>query len=144
MAIQSINPANGQVRATFPELTSADIHMQIEKSHRVFLEWRKKSMARRRDLLERVGKILTADREKFGVLMAEEMGKPVRQAVAEIEKCVDVCRYYAENAARILHSEKVKTDASESYIRFDPLGIVLAVMPWNFPFWQVFGLPRRH
>ena len=138
MAIQSINPANGQVRATFPELTSADIHMQIEKSHRVFLEWRKKSMARRRDLLERVGKILTADREKFGVLMAEEMGKPVRQAVAEIEKCVDVCRYYAENAARILHSEKVKTDASESYIRFDPLGIVLAVMPWNFPFWQVF------
>jgi len=138
MAIQSINPANGQVRATFPELASADIHMQIEKSHRVFLEWRRKSMARRRDLLERVEKILIADRGKFGVLMAEEMGKPVRQAVAEIEKCADVCRYYSENAARILHPEKVKTDASESYIRFDPLGIVLAVMPWNFPFWQVF------
>ena len=71
-------------------------------------------------------------------LMAEEMGKPVRQAVAEIEKCADVCRYYSENASRILHPEKVKSDASESYIRFDPLGIVLAVMPWNFPFWQVF------
>ena len=138
MPIKSINPVDGQVRAAFPEMTSSDIHMQIEKSHRSFLEWKKKNFARRRDLMQRAAQILTAEKEPLGRMIVEEMGKPIRQARAEIEKCAWVCEYYAENAARILHPEKIKTDASESYVRFDPLGIVLAVMPWNYPFWQVF------
>src|SRR5690349_22448735 len=82
--------------------------------------------------------VLDADKRRFAELAVLEMGKPIRQAVAEIEKCAWVCRYYAEHAASMLAEERIATDAADSYVRFDPLGAVLAVMPWNFPYWQVF------
>ncbi len=110
----------------------------IEGAHAAFLEWRKRSFAERSELMFNAAKVLRDNSKKYGEIMTLEMGKPIKQSYAEVEKCAWVCEYYAENAEKILKEEFIDTDASESFVRFDPLGVVLAVMPWNFPFWQVF------
>jgi len=103
-----------------------------------FLEWRKTDFSFRASLMKNAAQILREGKEHYGKILTLEMGKPITQATAEVEKCALVCEYYSDNAEKILSEEIVQTDASQSYVRFDPIGIVLAVMPWNFPFWQVF------
>jgi succinate-semialdehyde dehydrogenase/glutarate-semialdehyde dehydrogenase len=138
MAIKTLNPATEETVKVFTEMTQEEVEEIIQKSHNAFLSWRKKSFSERRELMHKAANILRKRKNDFAKIMTLEMGKPIKQGEAEAEKCAWVCDYYAENAESILSKETIKTDASESYVRFDPLGIVLAVMPWNFPFWQVF------
>src|SRR5216117_4263620 len=138
MAIASINPATGQVLKTFEPLSDAQIEKKLQLAADTFLKFRKLSFSERGRTMDRAGEILEAEKEALGRLMTTEMGKTLKSAVAEAAKCAWVCRYYAENAERFLADEVVETPAKKSFIRYQPLGVVLAVMPWNFPFWQVF------
>jgi len=138
MALQTINPATEELLESFEELNSDQINEKIKKSDSAFLKWRRVSFAERAKLMRNAANILRTSKTRFGKLMAQEMGKPIKQGEAEAEKCAWVCDYYADNAEAMLNPEVVTTDASESYVQFDPIGTVLAVMPWNFPFWQVF------
>lgn len=137
MSIQTINPATGKIESTFLEHTHEEVFESIGKADNAFLKWRMTDFTLRAQLMNKAAQILRDRKEHYGKILTLEMGKPITQAIAEVEKCAWVCDYYAENAKTILSEEIVKTDASESYVRFDPLGVVLAVMPWNFPFWQV-------
>ena len=138
MTIRSVNPATGATLATFEEHDAAAIEAAVARADARFRSWRGTPFAGRALLLAKAGEILEAEKARFGETMTLEMGKPISSAIAEVEKCAWVCRYYAEHAERFLAPEHVATDAGESYVRYDPLGCVLAVMPWNFPFWQVF------
>ena len=138
MLIQTINPANGKIVQTFEQYNSNQVNEIIGLTHEAFLKWRNVGFAARKVFMKKAAAILRERKSEFGETLTLEMGKPISQAIAEVEKCALVCDYYAENAENILREEKIATDASESFVRFDPLGIVLAIMPWNFPFWQVF------
>ena len=138
MAIASINPATGQVLKTFEPLSDAQIEKKLQLAADTFSKFRKLSFSERARIMARAGEILEVEKEALGRLMTTEMGKTLKSAVAEAAKCAWVCRYYAENAERFLADEVVETPAKKSFIRYQPLGVVLAVMPWNFPFWQVF------
>lgn len=138
MAIATINPTTGERVKTFEELTTAQIEAKLELASRTFQSHRHTSFAERARLMTRAAEILETEKHQFGRLMTTEMGKPLASAISEAEKCAWVCRYYAENAERHLVDEVVETNAKRSYVKFQPLGPVLAVMPWNFPFWQVF------
>ena len=138
MAIASVNPATGETFATFEPLTREDVESKLRRAAEAFEINRKRSFPERAERMQRAASILDARAKEFARTITSEMGKPITAAVAEVQKCALVCRHYAENAERYLAEEHVKTSAAASYIRFDPLGIVLAVMPWNFPFWQVF------
>ncbi len=135
--ILSTNPANGEVFKSFEPLTSSQIAEKIRRADAAFHSYRRTSFAQRAGWLLQAAGILESEKEAFGRLMTLEMGKPVKAAYAEAAKCAWVCRYYAENAEQFLSRQEIKTDASRSYLRYQPLGAVLAVMPWNFPFWQV-------
>ena len=137
MAIATINPATGQVIKTFEPLTDAQIEVKLQKAADTFLSYRKVPFAERARKMLKAAAILDDEKDILGRMMTTEMGKTFRSAVDEAAKCAWVCRYYAENAERFLADEVVETTASRSYIRYQPLGAVLAVMPWNFPFWQV-------
>ena len=138
MAIASINPANGQVLKTFEPLTAAEIEAKLRLAVEAFSKHRRVPFAERARMMVKAAEIIEAEKESYGRTMTLEMGKPIRAAVEEAAKCAWVCRYYAENAERFLADEKVETAATNSFIRYQPLGPILAVMPWNFPFWQVF------
>ncbi len=138
MAIQTINPATGKLIKTFEEFTADKVTQIIDAVHTSFLSWRETGFEKRKKLMLNAAKLLRENKNEYAGLMTLEMGKPFRQAVAEAEKCAWVCEHYAENAESILSNEIIRTDASESYVQFDPLGVVLAIMPWNFPMWQVF------
>src|SRR2546422_348168 len=138
MQIATTNPATGETLKTFEPLTEQQIDGKLQRAIETFHSYRHTSLAERERLMLRAADILQADKEEFGRLMTLEMGKPIKAAEQEAEKCAWVCRYYAENAKQHLADEVIPTDASKSYVRFQPLGPVLAVMPWNFPFWQVF------
>ncbi len=138
MAIQTINPATGEVIKTFGEFSDEKVNQIIEDSHETFLKWRKTPFDFRKNLMLNAAKELRHNKEKYAEILTLEMGKPIKQSYAEVEKCAWVCEYYAENTEKILADEIIESDADESYVRFDPIGIVLAVMPWNFPYWQVF------
>jgi len=137
MAIATVNPATGQVLKTFEPLSDAQLEMKLQKAADTFLSYRKTPFAERARMMLNAGAILESEKEHCARVMTTEMGKTFRSAVDEVAKCAWVCRYYAENAERFLADEIVETTASRSYIRYLPLGPVLAVMPWNFPFWQV-------
>jgi succinate-semialdehyde dehydrogenase/glutarate-semialdehyde dehydrogenase len=137
MAIATINPATGQVLKTFEPLSDAQLEVKLQKAADTFATYRKVPFAERARVMLKAAAILEAEKETFGRMMTTEMGKTLRSAVDEAAKCAWVCRYYAENAEKFLADEVVETSASRSYIRYQPLGAVLAVMPWNFPFWQV-------
>jgi succinate-semialdehyde dehydrogenase/glutarate-semialdehyde dehydrogenase len=138
MAIATINPATGEVLRVFEALSDAQVDEKIALAAATFTEYRHTDFAERRRMMARAAEILENEKEIFGRLMTLEMGKTLRSAVDEAMKCASGCRYYAENAERFLADEIVETSATRSFIRYQPLGPILAVMPWNFPFWQVF------
>lgn len=138
MSIQSINPATGEVLETFQETSTSEIDGILEAAETTFREWRKRPFADRAKRMREAARILRDRKGKYARTMSLEMGKPIVQGEAEAEKCAWACDYYAEHAEAFLADQPRETDASRSYIRFDPLGPVLAIMPWNFPFWQVF------
>lgn len=138
MPIQAVNPATGETIRQYEEFTSEEVKGIIEQAHEDFLSWRSTSIAERAKLMKSVAQVLRDDKEEYATLMALEMGKPITAGRSEIEKCAWVCDYYADFAETFLQPEEISTDASKSFIMFQPLGVVLAVMPWNFPFWQLF------
>ncbi len=138
MSIASINPATGETLKTFESLTKAQIDEKLQRANDTFRVYRQTSFAERAALMTRAAEILEAEKQDLARLMTLEMGKPIKGAVGEAEKCAWVCRYYAETAQQHLADVLVETDAVKSYVKFQPIGPILAVMPWNFPFWQVF------
>ena len=138
MTIASVNPTTGQTLRSFPELTPLELDRKIAGALARFESWRRVPVAERAALLGRAAIVLENEKADLARLMTLEMGKPIDAARAEVEKCALVCRYYAEHAASFLADRPAATDATRSFVRFQPLGPVLAVMPWNFPLWQVF------
>ncbi len=138
MSIVAVNPSTGEVIKEYDEMTPAQVNEALEQANRMYQDWRRTSFAERAGLMRKTAQVLRDRKEEFAVLMANEMGKPITQGRGEIEKCAWVCDYYADNAEAFLQPEIIETDASKSFVAFQPLGTVLAVMPWNFPFWQVF------
>ncbi len=138
MAIASINPATGQLIKSFDPLTDAQIEEKIQHAADAFLTYKHIPFAQRARWMKRAAEILEEDKQKLAELMTLEMGKPIQAAVDEAVKCAWACRHYAENAEHFMADEVIETPASRSYVRYQPLGVILAVMPWNFPFWQVF------
>ncbi|MCA9383934.1 NAD-dependent succinate-semialdehyde dehydrogenase [Candidatus Dojkabacteria bacterium] len=137
MPIQAINPATGEMLQSYNELTDKELEQKLQLAHSTFLKWKETSFAERKEKMLKVAELLKARSSEYGELMTTEMGKPFTQAKAEAEKCAWNAEYFAENSEEFLAEEIIKTDASESYVRFDPLGIILLVMPWNYAFWQV-------
>jgi len=138
MAIATINPATGEVVKTFQPLSNATIEKKLQLAVSAFQAGRKTPFAERAKGMQKAAEILERDKDKLGHLMTLEMGKTLKSAVGEAVKCASGCRYYAENGERFLADEVVETGAKKSFIRYLPIGPILAVMPWNFPFWQVF------
>lgn len=137
MSLQSVNPLHGRPLRAYDEIPPATAAAALAAGATAFASWRQHSLEARAGLLRRLAEVLEEKRENLVVLMAEEMGKPIAQGRAEVDKCAACCRYYAEHGARFLQAEVIPTEASRSYVLFQPLGLILAVMPWNFPFWQV-------
>jgi succinate-semialdehyde dehydrogenase / glutarate-semialdehyde dehydrogenase len=138
MKITSINPATGEAIKTYDETTPEEVASAVTQAHEVWQSWRRTTFANRAMLMKKTAKILRERGAELAMLMAAEMGKPLKQGIAEVEKCAWACEYYAENAEAHLAPDNIKTEGSKSYVAFEPLGVVLAVMPWNFPLWQVF------
>lgn len=138
MALRSINPATEEVIKEFDELTSEQIEQKLAQAQTTYESWRQTSFAERAALMKKAAQNLRNNKADLALTMTREVGKTLSASEAEIEKCAATCDYYADNAEKFLSKEVIETDAGESYVRFDPIGIVLAVMPWNFPLWQVF------
>jgi len=138
MNLVSINPANGQILKKYKAHTLSQVGQKIRQTHKAWSGWKNTAHLERSGLLLNMAGVLQTRKKEFAILMAQEMGKPVNQGVAEIEKCASVCEYYAANAAKYLQDQVIETDATKSFVSFQPIGVVLAIMPWNFPFWQVF------
>jgi succinate-semialdehyde dehydrogenase/glutarate-semialdehyde dehydrogenase len=136
--MKSVNPSTGQSIKEYTSMTDEQASATVDAAHIAFLDWRKSDFATRSRLMMKAAEVLKKNKEKYASLMTEEMGKVKKESVAEVEKCAWVCEYYAEQAKTFLADETVQTDASNSFISYQPIGAVLAVMPWNFPFWQVF------
>ena len=136
--IQAINPATNEVLKNYEEMAPTTVTDIVSKTHQAFRGWRHTTFRDRADLMRKAAEILRANAREYALLMAQEMGKPVRDGVAEAQKCAFGCDFYAEHAERFLAREEVTTEARKSFVTFNPLGVILAVMPWNFPFWQVF------
>jgi succinate-semialdehyde dehydrogenase/glutarate-semialdehyde dehydrogenase len=138
MTLESVNPATGETIGTYEELTPQQTAAAVDEAHAAWLLWRTAAFGERARSMRRAAAILRERKGELARLMALEMGKPLKQGIAEVEKCAFCCDYYADHAEEHLAPEIVSTEAARSYVAFDPLGVVLAVMPWNFPFWQVF------
>lgn len=138
MSIATVNPATGETLKTFEPLTSTEIEAKLAKAEQTFKSYRQTSFSQRSQWLRQAAHILERDKVELGKIMTLEMGKTLISAIAEAEKCALVCRYYADHGAEFLKDVAVETDAGKSFIRYQPLGVILAVMPWNFPLWQVF------
>ncbi len=138
MSIASINPATGELLVSFPALTPEELDARLECSAAAFALWKRTTFSERAALLRKAADILEADAERLGRLMTVEMGKPVRAAMDEVLKSAKGCRFYAEHAGEYLADANIPTEAKQSYVRYEPMGAVLAIMPWNYPFWQVF------
>ncbi len=136
--MRSIDPASGEVLATFEQHSAEQVDARVQKARDAWREWRTATFATRARVMILTAELLEAERDELGRLMTREMGKPIRAAIEEAAKCATACRYYAERAGRHLARRDVQTESGESFVLFQPLGVVLAVMPWNFPFWQVF------
>ena len=136
MTFRSINPATGELLAEFPANTAAEVEMRLSRAAATAPRWRFTSVAERAALVGRLGELLESEKERLGRIMTLEMGKPIRAAVDEAAKCALACRYYAEHGPSIVADQPVDDEGHRSFVAYDPLGVVLAVMPWNFPFWQ--------
>jgi len=138
MEIYSVNPANGEQIKAYTAHSDEQISTKITQTHKAWLNWKLTGFDERAKLLINMANILKHRKQELAKLMAMEMGKPLLQGISEVEKCAAVCEYYAVNAANYLKDQLVETEATKSYISFQPIGVVLAIMPWNFPFWQLF------
>lgn len=138
MSLVSINPATGKIIKEYQQHSIREARSIIDKVAFAFNKWHLTAFNERADLLKRTAVILRNKKEQWGKLMTVEMGKPLKESMAEIEKCAWVCEYYAEWGPSFLNNEIIATDASKSFVTFQPLGVILAIMPWNFPFWQTF------
>jgi succinate-semialdehyde dehydrogenase/glutarate-semialdehyde dehydrogenase len=138
MALRSVNPATGETIREYPEATPAEVAMILAEASCAFAGWKRIGFAERAGKMRAAADLLDARKEELALLMAREMGKPLAQGRSEVDKCAWVCRHYADHAQRMLADREERTDASRSFVAFEPLGPVLAVMPWNFPLWQVF------
>jgi succinate-semialdehyde dehydrogenase/glutarate-semialdehyde dehydrogenase len=138
MKFDSINPYNGQVIGQYSSKTESEVSSMLKKAEDAFPSWRKVPMATRADMMKKAGNVLRDNVEEYARMITLEMGKPITESRAEVNKCALVCDYYADNAAHFLADETIATDAQKSMVKHDPIGCVLAIMPWNFPFWQVF------
>src|SRR5436309_1346692 len=138
MAIASINPATGEKLQEFSPFDDAEMEKRLARAEKAFSKYRRTTFTDRSVFLEATAELLIQEKKKFAEIITLEMGKLFRDSIAEIEKCARGCRFYAENSERFLEDEAAQTDAAESYVKYQPLGPVLAIMPWNFPFWQVF------
>src|SRR6266513_2717894 len=138
MAIASINPATGEKVKEFAPFDDAEIEKRLKGAENASRKYRRTAFSQRSELLEATAELLLQEKERLAEIITLEMGKLFPASVEEILKCARACRFYAENAERFLEDEPAQTDAARSYVRYEPLGPVLAIMPWNFPFWQVF------
>jgi len=138
MALRSINPATGEEIKTYSAMLPEEISNIIAAAHKAYLAWRDTSFEHRAELMTKAAAVLRNNSDEYARLMTQEVGKPISESQSEVEKCAWVCEYYAENAERFLARELIESDAEKSFVTYQPLGIVLAVMPWNFPLWQVF------
>jgi succinate-semialdehyde dehydrogenase/glutarate-semialdehyde dehydrogenase len=138
MSFTVINPATGREGKTYDATSEADITAAIERADAASHDWRRRDFAERARLMKAAARVLRENKDAYGRMMTEEMGKPIQQGIAETEKCALACDFFADNAARFLAREPVEGSANKSFVTFQPIGVVLAVMPWNFPFWQVF------
>ena len=138
MTFQSINPFNQEIINEYEGLTTSEIDIKIEKASKGYHSWKNTSFEQRSEGLKKVAELLNTNKEKYAALITSEMGKTLSEARAEIEKCVLVCNFYAEKAEGFLSPKTTKSNNSESYVVYQPTGAIFAVMPWNFPFWQVF------
>lgn len=141
--IKSINPFTQETISTYASHSEEEVVDKIEKGHLAYESWREESLHSRIELIQNLKTQIESDKEDLAKLAVSEMGKPYSQAISEVEKCAWLCEHYAEHAAAYLESDIIKTDASESWVTYEPLGLILAVMPWNFPYWQVmrFAVP---
>lgn len=135
--MRSINPATGEIIREYSENSENEVRQIIEKVHSDWLSWKETSFSQRAAVMKKAAQILRGKKEHYARLMTMEMGKLLRESMAEVEKCAWVCDFYADHAAEMLKDEVIATDASRSFVTFQPIGAILAVMPWNFPFWQV-------
>jgi len=138
MTMKAVNPVTSETIKEYDEMSAAEVRGIIEKAHEAFLTWRETSLDARADRMRQAAQTLRNGADQYARLMAEEMGKPITGGRAEAQKCAWACDYFADNAAQFLQPETIETDAAKSYVTFEPIGVVLAIMPWNFPFWQVF------
>src|SRR4051812_34659302 len=138
MAIRTKNPATGEVTRTFEALSESEIESKLRRAAETFRKWRNVPFRERGNCMRQAGQVLEQRKQEFARLMTLEMGKPIGAAVQEAEKCAKACHYYAEHAERLLADNQHTEEPTHSYVKYQPLGPVLAVMPWNFPFWQVF------
>ena len=138
MEFKSINPYNGQTIGSYRSHSAVEVELKLDKAQTAFETWRNVPFAERAKLMKKVGQVLRDNSEEYARMITLEMGKPITEARGEISKCAWVCDHYADHAEDFLRSEVIETDAKTSYVRHDPIGCVFAIMPWNFPFWQVF------
>ena len=143
MTIASFNPATGELTKRFDPHTDGEIEGALDRAVSAFEKHRASSFAERAAKLRHAAEMLEKDHQHFARIITSEMGKLLRGSVDEIEKCVRGCRFYAEHGEKFLSEQIISSDAGRSYVRYEPLGAVLAIMPWNFPFWQVFRFGRR-
>ncbi|AGC78102.1 succinate-semialdehyde dehydrogenase/glutarate-semialdehyde dehydrogenase [Nonlabens dokdonensis] len=136
--ITTINPYNGKELKQYEELTKKEIKVKLEKAQKAFESWQTKSYEHRAKHIKKVGDLVRKNKDQYAKLMTQEMGKPITQSRGELEKCAWLCDFYAEKAEGFLANEHVETEHFKSYVSYEPIGVVLAVMPWNYPFWQVF------
>jgi succinate-semialdehyde dehydrogenase / glutarate-semialdehyde dehydrogenase len=136
MIFRSINPATGAVLAEFPALAPAEVDQRVARAEAAAVRWRATPVAERARMVGRLAELLESEQERLGRMMTLEMGKPIRAAIEEAAKCALACRYYAEHGPAIVADQPVEDESHRSFITYEPLGVVLAVMPWNFPFWQ--------
>jgi len=138
MTQTSINPATGDTLREYPVHTPVQVQQAIAQAHTSFLQWKKLPISERAKYLHKIADALLAKKDDYARLIAQEMGKPLKEAIAEIEKCAGCAKYFADNGAAFLADQPIATEYRKSYVTFQPLGVILAIMPWNFPFWQVF------
>src|SRR5687767_3876228 len=141
--IETINPATGKVIASYENESPEQVSRRVKAARAASAGWKKRDLSERTELMRRLGRVMRKNREDYGRVVTEEMGKPIRQSLAEVEKCAWVCDYYAEHAEVFLRDELIPTEFRKSFVSFEPLGVVACIMPWNFPFWQVmrFAVP---
>ncbi len=141
--IETINPASGKVIATYNNMSVEEVNQKTKNARNSFENWKKLDISERCTYMRRLGRVMKKNKDDYAKLVTEEMGKPIRQSLAEIEKCAWVCDYYSEHAESFLRDELIPTEFRKSFVSFEPLGVIACIMPWNFPFWQVmrFAVP---